>query len=524
MALDPIDVIRRFEPILHFHSAERFFPSDAKRYFEHCALWRVQGSPRDSQGRWGGVSRRTLPHFPLINRGKIVVLDGEPPVIGENVDGQKGKALGEPGFNLGDSSDEERFLDLSGWIGGDAVDAGSSNRYADLDGIFNAYNGGVTALADSRFWYHAEVFTASRLRGLLVNGPPIDFDKFTRLKDPAFVCYYLFFPGHEEPLEGCPDSDLAKRWASCAGAWACVAILLDGDGNQSNYKPTMLGLTTRNAGMVQFLGQELRVGMRVFDWLLASKVEHDRGPNREAGQHPRIFVSRGAHGLTLDQAVPPALTKFSPDDYSQFACGQYETHAGQVAANQANEAVRTEQERLALLKIVAGAIGGFHAMGGFLNPTFAGVLGGAIGTIPEVLLEFRGVAGVADLQPPPPVPPPQFDHPPGVGEIGIVIHPVDVDPPAAPLDTRRVWPRLNKDDPNDDRTLVKMDDDGRTYSLWVANAAAPDSRPIWLPSEEPTTPSFRGRWGNRVASDPFNRRVGMRFPNFWALFFEGIGM
>ena len=97
----------------------------------------------------------------------------------------------------------------------------------------DAKAGGVNALADSRFWYHAEVFTASRLRGLLVKGPPIDFDKFTKLKDPALVCYYLFFPGHEEPLEGCPDSDLAKRWASCAGAWACVAILLDGDGTRA---------------------------------------------------------------------------------------------------------------------------------------------------------------------------------------------------------------------------------------------------------------------------------------------------
>ena len=53
-------------------------------------------------------------------------------------------------------------------------------------------------------WYHAEVFTASRLRGLLVKGPPIDFDKFTKLKDPALVCYYLFFPGHEEPAQKLP--------------------------------------------------------------------------------------------------------------------------------------------------------------------------------------------------------------------------------------------------------------------------------------------------------------------------------
>jgi hypothetical protein len=56
--------------------------------------------------------------------------------------------------------------------------------------------------------------------------------------------------------------------------------LLEGDDNQANYKPTMIGLTTRNAGMVQFLGQELRVGMQVFDWNLATKVPHNRGSQR----------------------------------------------------------------------------------------------------------------------------------------------------------------------------------------------------------------------------------------------------
>jgi hypothetical protein len=38
MALDPVDVIRRFEPILYFHRDERFFPSDAKCYMQRCAL------------------------------------------------------------------------------------------------------------------------------------------------------------------------------------------------------------------------------------------------------------------------------------------------------------------------------------------------------------------------------------------------------------------------------------------------------------------------------------------------------
>ena len=81
MALDPIDVIRRFEPILYFHRDERFFPSDAKRYMERCALWDVNGSPRDSKVRWGGTSAATFPHRPRIPRGKLIVGKDELPVV-----------------------------------------------------------------------------------------------------------------------------------------------------------------------------------------------------------------------------------------------------------------------------------------------------------------------------------------------------------------------------------------------------------------------------------------------------------
>src|SRR6476661_5547325 len=113
------------------------------------------------------------------------------------------------------------------------------------------------------------------------------------------------------------------------------------------------------------------------------------------------------------------------------------------------------------------------------------------------------MARIADIQDPDRPPPAQFDHPPTANEIGIVIHPVGVEPPGAPLDKRQVWPRFNKADPNDDRTLI-MNDGGRSYSLWVASQSDnQNARPVWLPSEVPTTPSFKGRWGNRVVSDPF---------------------
>src|SRR5271165_2687119 len=77
MAIDPGDLIRRFEPFLFFHAEERFFPSDAKRYMEHCALWDAEGVVRDNKANWGGMSPRTFPHFPLIPRGQIAAVADE---------------------------------------------------------------------------------------------------------------------------------------------------------------------------------------------------------------------------------------------------------------------------------------------------------------------------------------------------------------------------------------------------------------------------------------------------------------
>jgi hypothetical protein len=50
--------------------------------------------------------------------------------------------------------------------------------------------------------------------------------------------------------------------SSCAGAWACVAVLLKGDGNQNNYEPSMIGLSASNAGTLSFLGTEPRVAVK----------------------------------------------------------------------------------------------------------------------------------------------------------------------------------------------------------------------------------------------------------------------
>ena len=77
MAADIRALVQRFEPLLHFHKDERFFPSDAKRYMEHSELWSAVGDLAANRGvqrtlkdNWGssvGDHRSPLhPHPPTV--------------------------------------------------------------------------------------------------------------------------------------------------------------------------------------------------------------------------------------------------------------------------------------------------------------------------------------------------------------------------------------------------------------------------------------------------------------------------
>ena len=102
------------------------------------------------------------------------------------------------------------------------------------------------ALIDSQFWYHAEFFDAAQLRRLFGDavdpgGSVIEFNRLFEprpdippvLTDPALICYYLFYPGHEQPLAGCIDPEThllyekARDFGSFAGEWSCIALLLE---------------------------------------------------------------------------------------------------------------------------------------------------------------------------------------------------------------------------------------------------------------------------------------------------------
>jgi hypothetical protein len=513
MAIDPADLIRRFEPVLFFHKDERFFPSDAKRYLEHCALWDVRNPIRDDKAFWGGTSSRTFPHFPLIARNQIAATADEA--------GPGRTFLGS--VDLDETADLEHFLDPAGWKDADRVDADTDNSYANFDAISDLYQFN-SGMRDSQFWYHAELFTAEKLAAIVAGKPPLVADFFNKLRDPLLLCYYLFFPAHEEPLEGCGDNDPQMLFGSYAGDWACVAVLLQGDGNHDNFLPSHIGLTSRNAGVIKFLGKPQRIGMRISDASLFGTLTRPRAPDpqgqpRDDGHHALIFVAKGTHGLYSSGAVQP-VPSFSPDDLAGQSCGVFETLTAQNDALAQGAADADDRLTIIAYKGVAGAIGclatsiGSHTF----NP-LAAVWGGVLGLyygVMEGMVAYGGMAGIAGEKPIENIAPPQIDELPGPGQIGLIAGPPDVVIPDVTSENLQVWPRFG-----DDEDVLTTTIAGRNYSLFVGTVADPSSRPMWLPSGPS---SYQGRWGDRVQHDPFSRRGGMTFPDFAGMFFDGLGV
>ena len=127
---DQLQLIRDFEPVLFFHGGdatvpeERFFPSDAKRYLERCALWKAT-TPFLTPGDWGTN--------PVVERDKLGALPDEGAVF-------LGKGLPSGPFDfLETSSEQECFLDLAGWKPPGSPFPGA-NRYANLDRIAELYS------------------------------------------------------------------------------------------------------------------------------------------------------------------------------------------------------------------------------------------------------------------------------------------------------------------------------------------------------------------------------------------------
>jgi hypothetical protein len=487
MGTDVRALVQRFEPLLHMHVDERFFPSDAKRYIEASEVWPAigdisvnRGVQRTLKDNWGSASGTS--RVPMIGHHMLAAEAGEPGVF-----------LNPAGPFLSDGPLEERFLNLAGWRGGDFVDGSSENGYADLDRIATLYNedaagGGDPGLRASRFWYHAEFVPADRLRALLGAGHGSNelLTLFaSKTTDPALLTYSFFFPGHDEGLSECGGNP-ARSWASCAGAWQCLAILLDRADANEDYAPRFAGLTNRLFRAAGFVGLDPRVGMtgNVAPW----------GSFGTVGDHPMIFVAKGTHGLYFADA-DQSFVMSAPDDTSVQNCGVYEGLAGFASDN--DQSPDPDVAKILIVKIVAGAA----AFG------FIGAVVGLVAGIEE------GLAAEPDLHTATGAP--AIDELPK-GQFGRILRPPHVDSPLAPAAPGPVWPRFT-DDPADSLTTVI---NGRRYSLIVGTKADPlgtTDRPVWLPSHDGAS-GFRGRWGNRVTQDPFSRRVGMVYPDFASMF------
>ncbi len=268
MAVDLNDLIRAFEPILYFAPGERFYPSDCKRYLEQCIVSTV--APFDDRNSWHTSSPGASTE-PIVHSKKISGRSDEPGTF-------LGESQGGAFPFLFATGSDEGFLGEP-WIDGPNVAPGSDNRFAFLEQLNSLYNlpssPADPLLHDSRFWYHAEAFDASRLRLLMASqDAPADFKALfpTLLAPPEdgaplLLCYYLFFPGHDEPLENCPAR---RRSSHVRQLCRRMGVHLDSlqmppDRSQHHHRrtvgddvcfPVAVGLTSRNVGDIRFLGGE----------------------------------------------------------------------------------------------------------------------------------------------------------------------------------------------------------------------------------------------------------------------------
>ena len=477
-ATDAETLARQFEPVLFFSANERFFPADAKRYVERCALWRAQ-APFDAKDSWGGKGG-PFPRAPIIDYGKISALAGEP---GTPLDSA----------TLVDNQGEERFFDFKGWM--DAarmpepkVTATSKNTFSNRDVIDTVYNkadadGGDQKLRDSRFWYHAELIAADRLRRLLATVRAPDLVKvYDTLQNAALLNYYFFFPAHEESLLDCTNTE-AVEFGCCAGEWGCLSLLLERADTTSDYRPSYIGMSGRllaapSTPVAQAADDDDTAKRTVMTVNAFGKATVNDG-------HPRIFVAKGSHALYL---APGSFAVAYPNESHPNFCGGFEGNPPPPAQPETHLADNPlAAEGLFWAKVAAGS-------------TLLGALGAAAGAIWGIVeyaeanhgLNIVGTGPTADN------PAPDVAGSPGSGK---TVQPAGVTVPDAGGDVQN-W-----------TSVQNLTIDGRRYDFIVDRSTQP-----WWPGDF-NQGGYMGRWGPRVETDPFGRRAGMRFPAFWRLFF-----
>jgi hypothetical protein len=497
MAEDISALVRRFEPVLIFAEFERFFPSNAKQYIEKCALW-YSDLPLDEKESWSGRGN-PFPRLPILHQFQIAASNAP----GEILSGTTflGEALAGPNPN------HLRFFELGGWLDSSHVTQTSENRRANIETVGSNYN---TFLKDSLFWYQAEFFDTTRLQALVSHSDAnhvLDLSQvlkqFSAL-NPALLCYYFFYPCHEESLAVPPspfpcDKDAPdKDYATYAGEWQCMAILLGREDVNEPYRAQYFGYTGHfDAGEGQAVDATGRIGMSVIPWRLAE--EHAELLPRTLDDHPQLWVSRGVHSFYLQPGlkfIAPYLPELAPDH-----CGYFDSPAALVDYNNSNPLGSGGDESAsaaAWAKIIAG---GFLAgLGGVIAGAFATALEG----LPTGLA--MGFDGAATGMPPPPPPEKPFtDVVEDDGQFnGMIVGPEGFDQ-SFPGAEFTPW-----------AAGQNIQIGTRSYDFLVDRKTQ-----IWWPDDVDES-GYRGIWGPLVTNDRYFRRSGMPFPKFWEMFFNAL--
>ena len=477
-ATDAESLARQFEPVLFFSANEQFFPADAKRYVERCALWRAQ-APFDAKDSWGGKGG-PFPRAPIIDYGKISALAGEP---GTSLDSS----------TLVDNQGEERFFDFKGWM--DAarmpepkVTATSKNTFSKRDTIDTVYNkadadGGDQKLRDSRFWYHAELIAADRLRRLLATVRAPDLVKvYDTLQNGALLNYYFFYPAHDESLAGCTNTE-GVEFGGCAGQWGCLSLLLERADTTRDYRPSYIGTSGRllaapSMPVAQAADDDDTAKRTVMTVNAFGKATLNDG-------HPRIFVAKGTHALYL---APGSYAVAYPNESHPNFCGGFEGIPPPTAPPETHLADNPlAAQGLFWAKVAAGS-------------SLLGALGAAAGAIWGIVEYAEANHGLNVVGTGSPADNPAPDVAGSAGS-GKTVQPAGVTVPDAGGDVQN-W-----------TSARNLTIDGRRYDFIVDRS----TQPWWL--GDFNQGGYLGRWGPRVETDPFGRRAGMRFPAFWRLFF-----
>lgn len=468
-------LIKRFEPVLFFHPDEKFFPVDAKRFIEQAALW-TSREPFDDKATWGGAPGDPFPRRPQVAAGKLAAAPNE------GDDYRFGETFGK--------GQDNRFLELGGWKDTNGVpEAGvtesSENVYTDRDSIADLYNNELEA---SRFWYHAEVFAKTRLEQIAQSDNNLKKILGQLGEHPRLVCYYLFFPAHEQSVGRERCTGVAANEVAChAGDWQCIAVMLKGDGADTaeGFTPKFLGLTgSRRAAVVQEDGS---VVFRPYQFddedRTAITVEAWRpGQPATVDGHPRVYVARGTHSL---------YTKPGEHQVDPFSVNKEPRQCGTLDGPGPPEPPPPDRDFP--LDTVAAIVAKIAAAG--LANVFA------VGFVAAVLEFFWEYPYAPFGATPPPVDPPDPDQAPAAAGAGKTVRPRDLTVPDAGEDVV---------DWRSQRSLVL---EGRTYSSVVERGP----KQPWWPGDD-NEQGFWGRWGQHVTTDGLGRRAGPRFPNYAAMF------